>query len=60
MTPDTIRAALASRDHDQGPICGDWTYGCTLFLLEAGAPELQLAPGRPDRFAPQTFGFRED
>ena len=57
MTPATIRAALASRDDPRGPICGDWTYGCTLFLLREGAPELQLSPGRPDRVAVQTFAF---
>lgn len=57
MTPATILAALASRDHDAGPICGDWTYGCTLFLLKEGAPQLQLSPGRPDQFQTQSFGF---
>lgn len=57
LTPDTLRAALASRDDARGPICGDWTYGCTLFLLHEGAPRLQLSPGRPDRVAAQTFGF---
>lgn len=48
IDPQAIRAALASRDHETYTICGDWTYGCTLFLL---------APGRPDRFAFQSFGF---
>lgn len=57
ITPGTIRAALASRDHEEDAICGDWTYGCTLFLLRKGAPELRLAPGRPDRFAFQSFTF---
>ncbi len=57
ITVETIRAALASRDYDPDAICGDWTYGCTVFLLRAGAPELQLAPGRPDQFEPQSFGF---
>jgi hypothetical protein len=53
----TIRDALASRDDWLGPICGDWNYGCTVFLLEEGSPELQLAPGRPDRYGFQSFGF---
>ena len=57
ITPTTIRAALASRDHENGPICGDWTYSCTVFVLNDGAPILELTPGRPDRFALQRFGF---
>jgi hypothetical protein len=57
ITVDTIRGALASREHERGPICGDWNYGCTLFLLREGKPELLLAPGRPDRFGFQSFGF---
>jgi len=57
ITVETIRAALASREHERGPICGDWNYGCTIFLLREGRPELQLAPGRPDRFGFQSFGF---
>jgi len=56
ITPETIVAALASRDHERGPICGDWTYGCTLFELRK-EPVLLLAPGRPDRYAFQRFGF---
>lgn len=57
ITVATIRAALASRDDPRGPICGDWTYGCTVFLLHEGAPVLELSPGRPDRVAVQSFGF---
>lgn len=56
ITPRTIKDALASRDHARGPICGDWTYGCTLFVL-TDEPELHLAAGRPDRYAFQRFGF---
>jgi isopenicillin-N N-acyltransferase-like protein len=54
---ETIRAALASRDHEEGPICGDWTYGCTVFVLEEEQPYLELSPGRPDRVAAQRFEF---
>lgn len=57
ITPRTIKDALASRDHSRGPICGNWTYGCTLFVLNAKRPELHLAPGRPDRIAFQRFEF---
>jgi hypothetical protein len=39
-----------------GTICGDWIYGCTLFLLDE-KPPLLMAPGRPDRYALQRFGF---
>ena len=53
----SIRAALASRDDERYTICGDWNYGCTIFLLREGEPELRLAPGRPDRFEFQSFGF---
>ncbi len=56
ITPDTIVSALASRDHARGPICGDWNYGCTLFMLR-DEPQLLLAPGRPDQVAFQSFGF---
>lgn len=55
ITPKSIRAALASRDHARGPICGDWTYGCTLFLLAPDDPRMELSPGRPDRVAFQVF-----
>jgi hypothetical protein len=56
ITIDVIKTALASRDHPRGPICGDWTYGCTIFVLKK-KPELLLAPGRPDRFGFQRFSF---
>ncbi len=56
ITPAVIKAALGSRDHPRGPICGDWNYGCTLFVL-TGEPQLLLAPGRPDQVEFQTFGF---
>ncbi len=57
ITVGAIRDALASQDHASGPICGDWTYGCTLFLLNEGEPELLFSPGRPDRYELQSFGF---
>ena len=53
---DTLKHALASRDHAEGPICGDWTYGTTIFVLTE-RPQLHLAPGRPDQVAFQMFGF---
>lgn len=57
ITVETIRATLSSRDHEKGPICGDWTYGCTVFVLAEKGPWLELSPGRPDRMAVQRFGF---
>ena len=56
ITPDTIKASLASRDDSRGRIAGSWTYGCTLFVL-TDPPQLHLAPGRPDRYAFQQFRF---
>ena len=56
VTIDTIKEALASRDDTRGPICGDWTYGCTIFVLDK-VPELRISPGRPDRYAFQTLRF---
>lgn len=56
ITVEVVRAALGSRDDPRGPICGDWTYACTVFLLRKGAPVLELSPGRPDRVGVQTFG----
>ncbi len=56
ITLDTIQTALASRDNPRGPICGDWTYGCTIFVL-TDKPTLRMSPGRPDRVAFQDFGF---
>lgn len=57
ITLQSIQAALSSRDYAQGPIAGDWTYGCTVFLLHADEPVLELAPGRPDQVGFQRFGF---
>ncbi len=56
VTLRTIQDALASRDHRRGPICGNWTYACTVFVL-AEEPVLVMAPGRPDRVGFQRFGF---
>ncbi|MHC5064232.1 MAG: C45 family autoproteolytic acyltransferase/hydrolase [Planctomycetota bacterium] len=56
ITMNSIVDVLASRDNEQGPICGDWTYGCTVFVLEE-KPTLYLAPGRPDRYGLQKFVF---
>lgn len=56
ITEELIVELLASREHAAGSICGDWTYACTIFVL-GERPELHIAPGRPDRYRMQTFGF---
>ncbi len=56
VTVESIQQALASRDDARGPISGDWTYGCTVFVL-GEEPELLLAPGRADVYGFQRFGF---
>ena len=56
ITEQTIIDALASRDHEKGPICGPWNYACTVFVL-GKEPELHIIPGRADRYRMQTFRF---
>jgi predicted choloylglycine hydrolase len=57
ITEKSIIESLASRDSDIGPICGEWNYACTLFILGEN-PEMHISPGRADSFRMQVFGFQ--
>jgi isopenicillin-N N-acyltransferase-like protein len=56
ITEKSIIDTLASRDSGKGPICGEWNYACTVFVL-GETPELHISPGRADRYRMQTFRF---